>query len=244
MNGNNSLSYSATTSGNYNVYFTNSNGCSNYSSNSITVTVLSLPNLSISGDSIICQGETTNLTASSNGAISWNGNLNQNSIQVSPNVSTTYSVSSVGSNGCTIQDQVLVIVNYPSDTTIYTSSYGPFELNGQIYQASGIYTQNLQTVAGCDSIITINLNYITNSIENLTDQNIVIYPNPSIDGVFYINNEFLKPITQIKLFNTLGMNVLIQKSGNIIDLINFENGIYWIEITFEGGYYLEKLIKG
>ena len=209
MNGNNSLSYSATTSGNYNVYFTNSNGCSNYSSNSITVTVLSLPNLSISGDSIICQGETTNLTASSNGTISWNGNLNQNSIQVSPNVSTTYSVSSVGSNGCTIQDQVLVIVNYPSDTTIYTSSYGPFELNGQIYQASGIYTQDLETIKGCDSTVTIHLNYITNSlteeynslihIVNPVNENTIVIVNDSnfkieLDGVFDINGKKINVI--------------------------------------------------
>ena len=119
INGANSVNYNSTTSGNYNVYFTNSLGCSNYSSNTITVNVLPLPNLSISGDSIICQGETTNLTATSSGNITWNGNINQNSIQVSPNVSTTYSVLTVGSNGCTVQDQVLVTVNYPRYINLY-----------------------------------------------------------------------------------------------------------------------------
>ena len=244
MNGNNSLSYSATTSGNYNVYFTNSNGCSNYSSNSITVTVLSLPNLSISGDSNICQGETTNLTASSNGTISWNGNLNQNSIQVSPNVSTSYSVSSVGSNGCTIQDQVLVIVNYPSDTTIYTSSYGPFELNGQIYQASGIYTQNLQTIKGCDSTVTIHLNYITNSNEELSDVGINIYPNPSNDGIFYLKNENSMIQNNLGIYNSIGQFLLEQIDSNIIDLSSLSDGAYWIRFIVNEQLFFVRVIKG
>ena len=240
----NALNYSATTSGNYNVYFTNSIGCSNYSSNSISVNVLPLPNLSVSGDSIICQGETTNLTATSNGNVTWNGNLNQNTIEVAPNISTLYSVSSIDSNGCFVQDQVLVTVNYPSDTTIYTSSFGPFVLNGQVYQASGVYTQNLQTVAGCDSIITINLNYITNSIEELSDIGITIYPNPSLDGVFILKIDNSLEQSNLGIFNSIGQFLFEQGDSNLVDLSSYTDGVYWIRLIVNEQLFYVRIVKG
>jgi hypothetical protein len=243
INGANASNYSATTSGNYNVYFTNSIGCSNFSSNSIFVNVLPGPSLFISGDTSICGGESTVLIVSSDGSVTWNGNINQNSIQVSPNVSTSYSISSVGSNGCTVQDQVLVTVNYPSDTTIYTSSFGPFILNGQVYQASGIYTQNLQTVAGCDSTITINLNYITNSIEELSDIGISIYPNPSLDGIFYLKNENSIATEKLLLYSSSGQFIEELSYNEKIDLSSLMNGFYWIQFIVLDKSFFVKVLK-
>jgi hypothetical protein len=75
------------------------NGC--LSSQEITVTVKPSPTLSITGASIICQGETIVLTASGNAInYSWNTGSVINTITVSPATNTTYSVNGSLPDGC------------------------------------------------------------------------------------------------------------------------------------------------
>lgn len=243
INGANSSNYNASTSGNYNVFITDNNGCSNFSSNSISVTVLSLPSLSISGDTSICQGETTTLVATSNGNVTW-GNQNQNSIQVSPNNTTTYSVLSTGANGCSVQDQITVQVHYPSDTTIYTSSFGPYILNGVVYNESGVYNQNLQTIFGCDSTITLHLNYITNSIEDLSKLGVTIYPNPSSNGVFNIRIDNSIVQNNLGIYNSIGQFLFEQIDFSTIDLSSLSDGVYWIRIIVNEQLFFGRVVKG
>lgn len=235
--------YNAYTSGNYIVQVTNTLGCSNYS-DSILIEVLSAPDLSIIGDTTICIGDSTILSAFSDGSITWNGNLNQQSIEITPNSDTTYTVSSVGLNGCTIEDQVLVQVGYPSDTTIYTSSYGPFSLNGQVYFESGVYIQIIQSIGGCDSTITINLNYITNSLSELNNLGVVVSPNPSKDGFFYLSSSLENYTGQIIVLNSLGMIVEKLNFNDILNLSNLSNGVYWLQFFLDGKTINEKIIKG
>ncbi len=243
INGANSSNYNASTSGNYNLFITDNNGCSNYSSNSISVTVLSLPNLSISGDTSICQGETTTLVATSNGNVTW-GNQNQNSIQVSPNNTTTYSVLSTGANGCSVQDQITVQVHYPSDTTIYTSSFGSYILNGVVYNESGVYNQNLQTIFGCDSTITLNLNYITNSLEDLSKLGVAIYPNPSSNGVFNIRIDNSIVQNNLAIYNSIGQFLFEQIDFSTIDLSSLSDGVYWIKVKVNEQLFFGRVVKG
>ena len=242
INGANSSNYNASTSGNYSLYIINNNGCSNFSSNSISVTVLPLPTLTISGDTSICLGETTTLTAASNGNITW-GSQNQNSIQVTPNNTSTYSVVSTASNGCSVQNQSTVQVHYPNDTAIYTSSFGPYILNGVIYNESGIFTQNLQTIFSCDSTITLHLNYITNSIKDLTKLGFTIYPNPSLNGVFYLKNENSIATEKILLYSISGQFIEELNGSECIDLSSFKNGFYWIQFIVFDKSYFAKLLK-
>lgn len=235
--------YKAYSSGNYMVQVTNTLGCSNYS-DSILIEVLSAPDLTIIGDTIVCIGESTILTALSNGSVTWDGNLNQQSIEIIPNSDTVFTVSSIGLNGCSIEDQVLVQISYPSDTTIYTSSFGPFSLNGQVYFQSGIYTQIIQSIGGCDSTITINLNYITNSLSELNNLGIVVSPNPSKDGFFYLSSSFEDYNGQIIVLNSLGMLVDKLNFNEILNLSNLSNGVYWLQFFLDGKTIHEKIIIG
>lgn len=236
--------YYANSEGIYSLIISDTNGCINISDNYISVSFLPKPTLEIQGDNTICIGDTTTLVAISEGNITWNGVLNQNSIVVSPTSNTIYSIVSLGVNECKTEDQITVYVDYPSDTTIYISSYGPLNLNGQIFQESGVYIQNLESFGGCDSTLTIHLNYIANSLLELKDFGIVLYPNPSKDCIIYINssNEFY--IGEIIILNSLGLVVDRLMYKDVLDLSNLANGMYWIQFNIEGNTFYEKIIKG
>jgi hypothetical protein len=72
----------------------------------------------------------------------------------------------------------------------------------------------------------------TADLGELTEQNLIWYPNPSLDGIIYLKNgEIVAPI---QVYNTAGQLLLrsttqkVQLSG--ISLKDFDNGIYWIHI--------------
>lgn len=62
----------------------------------ITVTVLPKPVLNITGDTLICEGESTTLTAGGANLYFWNTGTNTSTLSVSPSANTSYSVT--GSN--------------------------------------------------------------------------------------------------------------------------------------------------
>ncbi|HMR90141.1 MAG TPA: hypothetical protein PKD51_18395, partial [Saprospiraceae bacterium] len=93
----------------YNVTVTDLNGCSETSS--IQVIVNPLPTIIISGDTEICIGDNTTLTASGGSVYIWNTGDTTASINVTPSVNTNYSVTVTNINGCNDSANVTVIVN-------------------------------------------------------------------------------------------------------------------------------------
>ena len=181
-------SYTANQQGNYYVKVTSTvNGCKNYS-NTVNLIVNPLPTLSITGDTLICNGQATILTANSNGNITWNGNQNQSAIQVQPTSTTTYTAAALSSNNCQSQEQITVYVGEPTDTNLFISSYGPLVFNGLMYSSSGVFTQTLNNIYGCDSLITLNLNIEVNGVDETDLSKIAIFPNPNNTGEFTLNN--------------------------------------------------------
>ncbi|HEY4798166.1 MAG TPA: hypothetical protein VII99_03715, partial [Bacteroidia bacterium] len=73
-------------------------GCKD--SASLTVTALPSPTVSVSGNTILCKGDTTTLTASGGTNYSWSNSSASPAIVVSPPASTTYSVIAANSVGC------------------------------------------------------------------------------------------------------------------------------------------------
>lgn len=86
----------ATTS--YTVRATDTNGCINESVN--TVTVISLPQLTITGATVICEG--ASITQTANGAINytWSTGGNTPVITVTPTVTASYTVTGSNAGGC------------------------------------------------------------------------------------------------------------------------------------------------
>src|SRR5439155_24848769 len=101
------VSPAATTT--YTVAVTGADGCT--ASKSVTVTVNPLPLASISGNTTICAGQSTTLTASGGVSYSWNDGETTAAINVSPAATTTYTVVVTGADGCTASKSVTVTVN-------------------------------------------------------------------------------------------------------------------------------------
>jgi hypothetical protein len=83
----------------YSVTGVDVNGCTDTAS--IFIQTLASPQLSINSvNPLICAGETTTLTAGGAMTYTWNTPQNSESIVVSPTITTTYTVTGSGSNGC------------------------------------------------------------------------------------------------------------------------------------------------
>ncbi len=105
------ISVSPTSSQNYSVTVTDSYGCQDVATVSVTV---SNPTITVGENQHICLGESATLTASGNGSISWSNNGTGNSITVSPSSTQTYTATVTDVNGCTASAQVTVTVSEPT----------------------------------------------------------------------------------------------------------------------------------
>ncbi|MDR1847984.1 MAG: gliding motility-associated C-terminal domain-containing protein [Bacteroidales bacterium] len=116
--------------------------------------------LTITGDSSICYGESTTLTATMPGECLWNTGDTTHSITITPQTTTLISVSVVDTFGCMNVTERLVVVNpvYNNidvyDTICDNEYYAP---EGTPLTETGIYHLTLISQAGCDSIIWLHL---------------------------------------------------------------------------------------
>ncbi len=106
------VSPSATTT--YTITITDSKGCAQ--SDTMVLTVNTLPDANSGSDTQICIGQSTSLSASATGGIGpytyqWSNGHSGATNMVSPTISTTYTLTVTDAKGCTKTDQVLVTVN-------------------------------------------------------------------------------------------------------------------------------------
>ena len=153
---NNGVSGAVNTIGTFGIYTVtgiSAEGCS--STASATVVVYQLPVLNISGDTQLCSGETTTLTA--NGAATYLWNNGTTDAALTTGAAGTYTVIGTDEHGCYSTASIDVAVNYPSSTEVTVVECDSYEWQGITRTESGDYTWTGQTAAGCDSIITLHL---------------------------------------------------------------------------------------
>ena len=159
---------SPSTNTSYTVLGTSTAGCLSSNTAIASVTVNSLPTISVSSTSdLLCEGETATLTASGASAYTFNPGGVATSLTVSPNQSTTYVVTGTDVNGCSnnasytqsvdacigIRNEKLKIINealvlYPNPTNglIYLES--SFENDIIILNALGQIVYSAKLNAG------------------------------------------------------------------------------------------------
>jgi PKD repeat protein len=240
---------------------TNSFNCSNV--DSISIIVNQPPNISINAQpSTICQGDTAIITATGAHNYYWSSNANNDIISVSPNNSTSYIVTGYSNDGCSSSVSVAIIVKpIPPKPIIIITNNSPFtlmstsDIGNQWYlndnpisgatEQTYIVNENgnyftIVTIDGCSSLPS-NLITINNvGINDYTNDEILIYPNPAQD-IIYIQSS--KPINEVMIINNLGQIVATYSDTGIINIDQLANGVYQIMIKTENNIKVLPLIK-
>jgi gliding motility-associated-like protein len=121
-----SITVSPLATTNYIVTVTNG-GCTK--SDTVLVTVLPLPNADAGNDTIICAGTGATLKATGGVGYTWSNGVNAPIILVYPLVTTTYSVTVTGTNGCKDTDDVTVMIN--SNLQVFVDPTNPVICQGE-----------------------------------------------------------------------------------------------------------------
>jgi hypothetical protein len=129
------ISISPLSNASYSVIGTDALGCVGYSAQSLTVNPL--PIVNFSGNTNICSGQASSLTASGASTYTWSTNANTASISVSPAVNTTYSVTGTDALGCvgnsaltTITVNALPVVSITGTTSLCAGESINLSANG------------------------------------------------------------------------------------------------------------------
>ena len=168
----------------YNVTGTTATGCTG--SASVTVTVTLNPTINITGDTELCPGETTTLTA--NGGTSYMWFDGSTSATYQTGTAGNYTVIGYNDAGCysIVSVDVEQYDNAQSEET--ATGYGVYVWNGNVYTESGDYTFETVTEHGCDSTVTLHLTIEENGqgIDDIAEDEVRVYARGSeivIEGV-------------------------------------------------------------
>ena len=139
-------SISVMAGGTYTVTVTNTNGCVNTASSTITVNPLPVADISPANPSVI-EGDPITLTASGGGTYRWSTGSTTSSITVTPLMNTTYTVTVTSTDGCTAVASETVVVLPPPCYLVCSG-----EQNISLPPGACEYTlPNLVTITGrCD----------------------------------------------------------------------------------------------
>ncbi|MBR4646629.1 MAG: hypothetical protein IKO75_05915, partial [Bacteroidales bacterium] len=136
--------------GTYTQTLTNTVGC-----DSVVTLVLSvLYNVTVSLDTAVCESALPYV---------WNDSLYM--------AAGVYTQTFIAANGVDSIVTLNLNILLPTDSTLVVTVVEnnlPYQLNGSPYTTSGIYTQHLDNVAGCDSLLTLDLTVlynVTNSVD-------------------------------------------------------------------------------
>ena len=149
------------------------------------------------------------------------------------NYTATHILTNV--NGCDSIVTLDLTVNYQSDTTLYVSSLGDYNLNGETYTESGTYQQIIQNQFGCDSTIILNLNMEESSLGELSELGISVYPNPfwSEINVELKDCDRIIYISIIDVRGRIVMNKRTLSKENRFGMSSLHSGVYYLNVYEE-----------
>ena len=103
---------------------------------------------------------------------------------------------------------------------------------------SGTYVQNLQTEAGCDSTITLNLTVNSSLYDVAVLTEITFYPNPTRGKV-----TFSQATEKIEVIDLSGKTLQTYENANEINIEALPAGVYHLRMTIEDKTTTRKVIK-
>ena len=174
-------------------------------SNSVTITVLPVPDILFDGELEHCDGTPVTLQVVEDTLVSYSWSDGTSGNHFTTSQSGDYEVTAVSDNGCSNSLPFRVTAGMSSDTTIYQTVSYYLAFNGSVFTRSGHYTVIIPNASGCDSVIRLNLT--------------VLWPNETI--VFYDTTCVGTPYTQFGLdtvFDHIGNFALRISSAHALQL--------------------------
>jgi hypothetical protein len=233
-NGETTQAITVTSGGSYSVTGTDSNGCSN--NDSVSVTEHALPTVSISGTLSFCAGANTILTASGASTYLWSTGETTASITVSTGGS--YSVTGTGANGCSALDSASVTeYSLPSVSISGTLSYcagASTTLDAgagfaSYSWSSGETTQTISATAGNYTVTVTDSNGCSNTSAQVSVTELAL-PTVAISGTLsYCAG------SNTTLTATAGLSSYLWSSGETTQSITATAGSYTVTGTDANG---------
>lgn len=183
------LSVTPLAPGGYTVTGTDVNGCVNSTARSVSIHVL--PSLSVSGNGTVCEGSPTSLLAGGSAiSFTWSNGVVGNLVTVSPTISTIYTVTGMGVNGCLNTATQLVFVNSLPSILINANNTSVCQGDGVILTASGASTYSWSGAVVNNTMFypSTSATYSvsgtgTNGCKNTATIQIVVQPLPTVNIV-------------------------------------------------------------
>jgi len=247
----------------YHVSVTNSYGC--LSSDSVIVTVYSLPFVDAGEDKEICYGEEVTLSATGDGALIWdNGVIDDEAFQ--PEQTTEYYLYTIDAYGCTNADTVTITVIHVDNSVT---------VNGTILEANALEATLQWMNCISEEIITGETNKSFAPLENGTyavevtqygctavsscyevivvglgnkdfGSGLKYYPNPMSDKVTFDLGDTYNDVL-LKVYDMTG-KVLISKTHDgkqfiEVDMHTYVPGFYFVDLINKDQKVTLKIIK-
>ncbi len=245
--GDNTASVNISAFGVYTVTGTSTAGCSNTAN--VTVLVSQPPVITISGETDICAGESTTLTANGGETYLWSNGTTANTLTVS--MAGSYQVIGYNAAGCNALASTTVNVWQPATSEFSIECPDSCYIwNGESYCQSGDHTQTLQTIHGCDSVVTLHLTITVGIDDHNLAASMTVYPNPttSVINVQFTMNNVQAGTKEFHMYDAYGKLVDVVAANNDgntqIDLSHFAPGVYFIKAVAEGNVVaVRKVVK-
>ena len=259
-------------SGSFDVTYTDGNGCSATSLPTV-VTVNSLPALPIitaSGPTTFCEGGSVDLTSSQVSGNVWSTTETTQSINIIG--SGSYTVTYSDGNGCSSNSVATDVTVDPLPIVSITpfadvcDSDTPFTLTGGTpsggsYTGSGITANVFDPILAGIGSHTLTYTFTDGNgcsgsaqadiqvndcagIDEVSNTDISIYPNPTFNFINIISNDEL--IEEVRLYDAAGRLVKVSnESANeiIIDLSSYPTGLYNLEVRTVNDIVRSRVIK-
>ncbi len=154
----------------------------------------------------------------------------------------TTTVSNPGGNFCdSVLTLNLTINNSSSELlNLEIEPGGSVDVNGEVYDTPGNYTQTLVNAAGCDSTLNIIIELVT----GLPDESasvLSIYPNPT-DGEVVIAGE-LPAATRAEVYSLSGRRVMQPEVvGNRLDISALPEGMYLLKLSTPQRQFVKRIV--
>lgn len=214
------------------------------------------PNINLGVDKSICPNQSTVLVAPPGFAsYLWSDGSQGNSIVVS--AAGSYSLTATNAAGCSGEDEVVVTLNVPDQVNLGPdkSGLGPIVIDaGSQYTSyfwntgvttqtlnvalTGTYSVSVQDTLGCITKDTIKVKIWPTGVNDLSNYNVDVFPNPTKNAVTVRINEShisgsiaVYDLSGRKLSSTMINSS--KSSDHIIDLSGYAEGSYILELETE-----------